>query len=272
MARPYNPGTRLPDGRTVTEFLRQSSVPSGPKTGYQNSGHVFTRSQSTGYFTPEMLANHALRQELADSGILARNPNNNNLAINPTRAMGTRLSAKDVNRIVDLWEDPGFVVDLTKGRAGQGGPGSYYNPDRGANYANEAAIPVNPGVSGTRTSPSPISEIPTTTINPMRPRTVAAGWEAENKRSIFGTLTVVFRDGTYYNYYEVPKMVWTSFKGASSKGRFIKANMDGQYPRGAADIAGLDARVRALLYRYSATSQGFLGGKHYKPRSHKKKK
>ena len=270
MAHAYDPNTKVPGGRTIQEFLRSSSVPSGPKTGYQNSSTVFSRLGTTGYFTPEMLAAQDLRQELANSGILGKHANNR--MINPTRAMGTRLSARQVRRVVQLWEDPAFVVDLTKGRAGQGGPQSYYDPDRGESYTNRAAVPVKPGVSGTRTSPSPLTDIPTTTINPMRPRTVAAGWEAENERSVFGTLTVVFRDGTYYNYYDVPQMVWESFKGASSKGRFIKSNLDGQYPRGVADIAGFDARVRALLYRYSATAQGFMRGKQYKPRSHKKKK
>ena len=90
------------------------------------------------------------------------------------------------------------------------------------------------------TDPAPISISPTSTINPQRPRTVAAGYQLNSgsgqiRQTDTGTLTVVFRDGTFYNYYDVPSNVWTAFKGATSKGQFIRTYIDGTYSHGYAN-------------------------------------
>ena len=39
-------------------------------------------------------------------------------------------------------------------------------------------------------------------------------------------MTVIFRDGTFYNYYSVSGLEWTNFKRARSKGRFIRMYLD----------------------------------------------
>ena len=75
--------------------------------------------------------------------------------------------------------------------------------------------------STTETTPAAISLIPTSTINPQRPRTVAAGYDP--KRNV---LTVVFRDGTFYNYYNVAPNIWGEFRKVTSKGRYIKKVLD----------------------------------------------
>lgn len=65
---------------------------------------------------------------------------------------------------------------------------------------------------------------PTPTINPGRPRTLAAGYD-ENAM----TLRVKFRDGDMYGYYNVPPSVWMRFQRAQSPGRFINTTLN-RYP------------------------------------------
>jgi hypothetical protein len=70
-------------------------------------------------------------------------------------------------------------------------------------------------------TPAAISLLPTATTDPKRPRTLAAGYDKKLQ-----TLTVIFRDGTMYNYYDVDNLTWANFKRARSKGRFILAYLD----------------------------------------------
>lgn len=42
-------------------------------------------------------------------------------------------------------------------------------------------------------------------------------------------LTVWFLNGSIYNYYDVPKAVWTSFQNADSKGKYLAANIKGRF-------------------------------------------
>ena len=105
---------------------------------------------------------------------------------------------------------------------------------------------IVPGLAGPQeeegTAPAPITVVPTSSSNTKRPRTVAAGYDGD--RSV---LTVVFRDGTWYNYYEVTVGEWKAFKAAVSKGKYIYNILDYK-PRGNADTAGLSAGVRKNLY------------------------
>ncbi len=48
------------------------------------------------------------------------------------------------------------------------------------------------------------------------------GWEA-------GTLVIGFKDGSIYQYLEVPEEVWLAFKEARSKGKFVWAELRGVY-------------------------------------------
>lgn len=144
---------------------------------------------------------------------------------------------------------------------------SAQTPTMGANYTNLAGmtisqigpfgsmsvVPGTPsplgGPNGVAGDPAKLSEIPTSTIDPSRPRTVAAGYDASRQ-----TLTVVFRDGTYYNYYDVSQLEWSNFKRAHSKGRFILTYLDYK-ARGVADVASLPSAARAALYKITRTGQ-----------------
>lgn len=66
---------------------------------------------------------------------------------------------------------------------------------------------------------APITIRATSTSNPKRPRTLRAGYEYST-----GTLTVIFRDGTWWNYYKVPATMWEGFRNASSKGAYLASS------------------------------------------------
>lgn len=118
---------------------------------------------------------------------------------------------------------------------------------------------IVPGMRGPQEGesslPAKLSLVPTSTTNPKRPRTVAAGYDVDRQ-----VLTVVFRDGTWYNYYEVTMAEWKSFKSAVSKGRFIYRVLDYK-PRGDASMKGVAAGVRKNLYSISRAAQRGFGGK-----------
>lgn len=65
---------------------------------------------------------------------------------------------------------------------------------------------------------------PTPTINPPRPRTLAAGYDDRTQ-----TLRIKFRDGEIYEYYQVPPSVWWKFQRAQSPGRYINTTLN-RYP------------------------------------------
>lgn len=103
------------------------------------------------------------------------------------------------------------------------------------------------------------TDIPTSSTDYSRPRTVAAGYDASRQ-----TMTVVFRDGTFYNYYEVTTGEWQAFKASVSKGNpwLNKANKyqgsDGLFvgkPRGPADVSSISPEVRELLYKIVRAKQ-----------------
>jgi hypothetical protein len=96
---------------------------------------------------------------------------------------------------------------------------------------------------------SELVEIPTSTMDTSRPRTIAAAYDPEKE-----TLTLVFRDGTFYNYYDVDSALWKSFRSQASKGRFIKNNLDGQ-PRGPADMSSMNEYTRELLVKTYQVAQ-----------------
>jgi len=116
-----------------------------------------------------------------------------------------------------------------------------------------------PGYAGPQNeeddSPAPITVVPTSTTNPQRPRTVAAGYDADEEK-----LTVVFRDGTFYNYYEVDETEWAAFKANRSKGAIIYRMLDFK-PRGPADESSISQSAREAYYRFARGAQLHSKGK-----------
>jgi hypothetical protein len=64
----------------------------------------------------------------------------------------------------------------------------------------------------------------------------------------------VFRDGTYYNYYEVTTTEWQDFKRRVSKGKYIYQVLDYK-PRGPASVSALPAYARTALYKITRSIQ-----------------
>lgn len=128
-------------------------------------------------------------------------------------------------------------------------------------YATQSGEYYNPVERYSTDEASKLTDVPTSSTNYSRPRTVAAGYAPATK-----TMTVVFRDGTFYNYYEVSKGEWENFSASFSKGKpwlnrgFADGlqKSDGLFigkPRGPADTSSMDPDVLAQLYRVSRTQQ-----------------
>jgi hypothetical protein len=170
-------------------------------------------------------------------------------SVNPFAALPYNPSKDQLRDIVTLYDDGG----------------DYYQPEVGESYRNKAATPVGPGteqylgLTQGYTSAAPLSEVPTSTTDPSRPRTVAAGYEiGQGKQK--GKITVVFRDGTYYNYYDVTPTEWGFFRQNRSKGLYIRLFLD-KKPRGVANASNIDPNIRQQLYRVLETAQKYTGGK-----------
>lgn len=104
-----------------------------------------------------------------------------------------------------------------------------------------------------------LSVFPTSTTNPQRPRTLAAGYDHESR-----TMTVMFRDGTLYNYYQVSTTMWNGFKRAFSKGVWIRQNLDVRGP-GLGSVATTQGGVQANNVRtYGRMLQGGRKGTQFK--------
>jgi hypothetical protein len=121
--------------------------------------------------------------------------------------------------------------------------------DEGFGYRNLGEQPVPVTSNEHDTTPVRLTIVPTNTTNPDRPRTVAAGYDKNR-----ATVTVVFRDGTFYNYYDVGYPEWQGFRMSQSKGRYIKRILDAK-PRGIAAAQAVPVDVRSALYNVARTSQ-----------------
>lgn len=67
-------------------------------------------------------------------------------------------------------------------------------------------------------------QIQTPSINPERPRTIAAGYDPNN-----AILRITFRNGVTYEYLGVSPRIWSTFQRAPSPGQYINQTLN-QYP------------------------------------------
>jgi hypothetical protein len=161
---------------------------------------------------------------------------------------GTSADSSDA-----LWDE--YYDDDQSGYGYQNLAGSVRRGTRvpGTAVTSGRAPTLDPDKTTSR-QPAPITIVPTSTTNPQRPRTVAAGYDEGRN-----VLTVVFRDGTFYNYYSVDPNEWAQFKASYSKGEYIMAVLDGK-PRGTARMANASLAARAGLYRIARTGQWLRDG------------
>ncbi|CAB4128929.1 KTSC domain containing protein [uncultured Caudovirales phage] len=135
----------------------------------------------------------------------------------------------------------------------------FYNPFSPEEYEDKDVA--------TPQASAPLLDIPTSTTNYKRPRTVAAGWVAtatDVGSTPTGTLTVIFRDGTPYNFYDVPETVWLGFHQSISKGRSylnLPNSRNGSigtllaYSHGPADVSALSADMLKAVYAAARMQQ-----------------
>lgn len=129
------------------------------------------------------------------------------------------------------------------------------DPDEVIGLSSDLLIPGYEGPQNEEdTSAADLTVVPTSTTNYRRPRTVAAGYDEDEEK-----LTVVFRDGTFYNYYEVDENEWKAFKANRSKGAIIAQMLDFK-PRGEADTSSMSAKAQQAYYRFSRGAQIHVKG------------
>lgn len=185
---------------------------------------------------------------------------------------GLNVEFPDLDTSVNRFAEEQNMFDVIKrGEADQFGPRrpriKGYDPTKpiGAQYANNSPMPID--FQGTRrggvyasgeavntgyvdfTGDEDLVQDPTTSTDVNRPRTVAAAYSPDEEK-----LTVVFRDNTYYNYYEVTETEWKEFKKEYSKGRYILEKLNSK-PRGAATMGDVPEELLKYAYLSSRANQ-----------------
>lgn len=137
---------------------------------------------------------------------------------------------------------------------------AFYQAFPTSKYANQYNPNVYDEFEGDPEEPAALTDIPTSSTNVRRPRTVAAGYDAQRK-----VLTVMFRDGTLYNFYNVTSSEWNTFHNSYSKGPLLNLYRDGQpnpgflltspHQYGPADVANVNPQVLATIYKVARSSQ-----------------
>lgn len=118
-----------------------------------------------------------------------------------------------------------------------------YDSDPGVTPANPAEDDYEYYPDERDDRPSDLQIRGTSTTNPQRPRTVAAGYDRQSQ-----TLTVVFRDGKWWNYYDVPEYMWQEFVASESKGKYLReSGLDAWDSMGPANMGALGMFRRARL-------------------------
>jgi len=122
-------------------------------------------------------------------------------------------------------------------------------------------------------APAELSLRGTSTINPQRPRTRAAGYAPDpildedgniTGYSEYGTMTVVFRSdnpssvGVWWNYYNIHNDIWNEFKSVQSKGKYLKSSgLDEWNNMGPANQGSMNNFQRGALNAIVAGSKNF---------------
>lgn len=99
--------------------------------------------------------------------------------------------------------------------------------------------------------------LPTTSTNPSKPRTLKAGYDYANQ-----TLVVVFRDGTWWEYRNVPVNMWDNFKSSESKGKYLReSGLDNWDAMGPANINEMPKHRREALNDLQEFTEYMYGAK-----------
>lgn len=120
----------------------------------------------------------------------------------------------------------------------------------------DSESPKDDGFDAVATPPTIARTQATTSSNPSRPRTLSAGYDSENE-----VLTVLFRDGTWWEYRGVPLDMWDEFKSAPSKGSYLKeSGLDNWGDMGPADISSMPRHRKTQLNQLTAWANDMYPG------------
>jgi len=108
----------------------------------------------------------------------------------------------------------GVNTGRTNNSNGMSGSGTAARVKASKNMSYETALAIQAAKEGDDAELLPYQ--PTPSINPPRPRTLAAGYDRDTK-----TMRVRFRDGAVYAYYDVDPGEWRNFRRVKSPGRAI---------------------------------------------------
>jgi KTSC domain len=96
---------------------------------------------------------------------------------------------------------------------------------------------------------------PTPSTNPKRPRTTSAGYDYSTE-----TMTVVFRDGTWWEYRGISKDMWEEFKMSPSPGKFLReSGLDSWDDMGPANVGAMPAHRRVKINENAAQASRLYG-------------
>lgn len=137
-------------------------------------------------------------------------------------------------------------------------PSTFTSANKWNDQVNDYSPKNDPNVWANEDAPARLTDIPTSSTDASRPRTVAAGYDPQRK-----VLTVMFRDGTLINYYEVESGTWENFHNSISKGRpwlnFHGAGTPGElvanHRYAPANLDNVDPSVLTDIYRVARSAQ-----------------
>lgn len=96
------------------------------------------------------------------------------------------------------------------------------------------------------------------TINPSRPRANVIAYAPDENR-----LVVVFRDGTWWQYNNVPTNIWLGLKNSPSTGRYLKSSgLDAWPDMGPADLDAMPSSIKEQI-SYTAQIAGSIQAGNY---------
>lgn len=105
----------------------------------------------------------------------------------------------------------------------------------------EIAKPVEPDKK--ETPPITFRNQPAPTTNSDRPRALKLAYSKEAQK-----LVVKFRDGTWWEYNEIPSAIWTNLKASDSTGKFLKySGLDNHDNMGPFDPSEMPPEIRVIF-------------------------
>ena len=127
-------------------------------------------------------------------------------------AIRNEMATWDPNKAATVTLPNGTVVE------GYDSVGDYFHQkEYGPRYSIEEELELPE--AGYTDATAENTQNPTSTTDTSKPRTLLAWWVPLPETPELGTLTVVFRDGTPWSYYQVPKETWVGFRTSVSKGK-----------------------------------------------------